>query len=403
MSGSLAPDALSLEDCTAVILTRSSWDELPRMRQQLARQLSRFCHVVYAESLIDWRVSRKSSTQQVDANLHRYQLRGRRVPPRLLRLVPSLNAMVQRSIVHEVVREARRHGGRAIILVNFNADLGSEARQDDVDLSVYVCNDDFGAIEANAIERRAVNRLEADTASSADLCLAVSVPLADRLRSWNPKTELFLPGHEFAVVDEKPVASTAGGQIRVGFMGYINDRLLFDWLHLLARQPDIRLDLIGPVETRSASFDSLVQNPSVQVLAPLTGDSLQNALRQYDVLVMPYDFSNGVNGLSVATAPNKLFAYLAVGKPVVISAMPAFIDFGPGVIYRSDSAQSFVDTIRRSHAEDSDEFREKRARIARENSWSVRGEQLRTLLNRMLAPERTRTPELPTAVHAGRG
>ena len=171
-------------------------------------------------------------------------------------------------------------------------------------------------------------------------------------------------------------------------MGFINDRLLFEWMQLVADQPEMRLDLIGPVERRSSMLESLLNSDRVIHRPALTGTALQRALEEYDVLVMPYATEGKYGMAKAATAPNKLFTYLAVEKPIVVSAMPHFVDFGPGIIYRARTAREFVEAIRRSRDEDCDELRHRRAAIARDNTWDIRGDQLRELIERMLSTPR---------------
>ena len=85
-----------------------------------------------------------------------------------------------------------------------------------------------------------------------------------------------------------------------------------------------------------------------------------------------------------STAPNKLYTYLAAGKPIVSSDLPALISMDEGLLYRVTSAEGFIAAIRRAFAEDSDVLREKRLAIARENTWDSRGDELRAILENEL-------------------
>jgi glycosyltransferase involved in cell wall biosynthesis len=383
------PASRTIEDCTAVILTQSKWDELPRIRHQVAYQLSRFCPVIFAETPVDWRIRQRFSEERITSNLVRYSLSNKRIPRTLLRRVEPINQFVQKAFMREVLSQVRAGARGSVVLINFNYDLGRVAADARLALSVYFCNDDFAMLQPNRRSRQAVARQEHLTSSSADLCLAVSVPIVKKLQCWNPNTHLYLPGHAFSVGPQQMTGHRhLNGLTRVGFMGFINDRLLFEWLQLVADQPDMRLDLIGPVERTSSRLESLLNSSRVTHRPALTGPALQRALEEYDVLVMPYDPTEGEYGMAAVTAPNKLFAYLAVGKPIVISAMPHFIDFGPGIIYQARTAREFVEVIRRSSEEDCDELRQKRTAIAQDNTWDIRGDQLREHLDRMLREPR---------------
>ena len=97
---------------------------------------------------------------------------------------------------------------------------------------------------------------------------------------------------------------------------------------------------------------------------------------------MPYDIS--FRGPITTTAPNKFFQYLAVGKPVVISDMPNFIDMPYGVICRAKTAEGFVKKIRQAYEEDSNELINMRLKIAQENTWNKRGDMLYVIIQKGL-------------------
>jgi hypothetical protein len=77
---------------------------------------------------------------------------------------------------------------------------------------------------------------------------------------------------------------------------------------------------------------------------------------------------------------SKLYQYIASGKPIVMSQLPNFIELPYGVVYTADSADDFVCKIRNASEEDCDEYCEIRFKIASENTWKMRGEQLHTFL-----------------------
>jgi glycosyltransferase involved in cell wall biosynthesis len=102
-------------------------------------------------------------------------------------------------------------------------------------------------------------------------------------------------------------------------------------------------------------------------------------MMNHDVLIMPYDL--GRKGVRAATAPNKLFQYIACGKPIVISDMPAFLKLPDGFVYRASDAAQFVNAVHQAFAEDSDEMTRARLKFAAENTWDTRGDRLRDLLD----------------------
>jgi glycosyltransferase involved in cell wall biosynthesis len=105
---------------------------------------------------------------------------------------------------------------------------------------------------------------------------------------------------------------------------------------------------------------------------------LQSRLREADVFVMPYDASN--EATRAITAPNKLFQYLACGRPVVCSALPRLIELPPGFMYTATDSAAFVAAVRRAFDEDSAERTRARLEYAATNSWTARGDQLQQML-----------------------
>jgi glycosyltransferase involved in cell wall biosynthesis len=110
----------------------------------------------------------------------------------------------------------------------------------------------------------------------------------------------------------------------------------------------------------------------------LVGKALQVKLQEADVFVMPYDIRQPP--VSAITAPNKLFQYLACGRPVVCSNLPSLIELPEKFIYRAADAKQFVAAVERAFAEDDSAAALDRLEYASRNTWALRGEALRDLL-----------------------
>lgn len=370
---------------TAVLVTRTVWTEIPRLRHQIARALAGHYRVLFVETPTDWRGTGPTVVEPVEPHVVRCRLSSRGNVPRPARLhLPGVNAMVQRFYMKEI-RDCldRAGGGGDVVLLNFNHDATRIMASPVFSARLYICNDDWPAKAPGALARLAVGRQEARVARTADCCLAVSYPLVARLERFNPRTRLFLPGHDFPAAPPER-HERRDGRIRATFMGNVNRRVDGEWLSFAARQPDLEVHSIGTVELPDQEAAAL-RDAGVRFHEPRYGDALRRLLQAADVLVIPYRLLDDV--LAV-TASNKLFSYIAAGKPVVISDMPHFIDFGPGIIYRASSASDFVARIRAASAEDSDELRVRRGAIAREYGWDQRGQELRRILAELVA-ERT--------------
>lgn len=366
---------------TVVLITRSRWREAPRIRHQVARHLSRFYPVIFVETPLTWKNRHDTSMEKVEPNIYRCALSNRStLPVKIQHYFPFVHGLMERHLMRELERVLKPWNPRPLILLNFNYDAMAVMRSELFALKVYFCNDDFPAAVSNALSRAIVAYREKKVAANADLCLAVHYPLVDRLLKVNPETKLFLPGH-----DSKPYSGHPDGadnpQIKVAFMGYIDSRLEFGWLMHILRQPDMELHLIGPVE-ESQETKYLMGTEGLFYHEPRYGDALQAFLQKMDVLVIPYRTT--MKNVLAVTASNKLFSYIAAGKPVVISDMPHYLDLGAGIIYRADSPDAFAVQIRTAYREDCEHFRKARFEIAETYSWKKRGVELKEIIERSL-------------------
>jgi glycosyltransferase involved in cell wall biosynthesis len=102
-----------------------------------------------------------------------------------------------------------------------------------------------------------------------------------------------------------------------------------------------------------------------------------------DVFVMPYDVSQPA--VRAITAPNKLFQYLACGRPVVCSNLPSLLQLPDTFIYVAADAGQFVSAVRAAFAEDTVALATSRLDFAADNTWTARGDQLHRLIEQTSA------------------
>ena len=119
-------------------------------------------------------------------------------------------------------------------------------------------------------------------------------------------------------------------------MGAINKNLEFDWIEYAAKRNDFEIHLIGPIER--VNIENLKRHISLYVHFPLYDNDLKLYLETMAIFIILYNVRQ--KNVKAVTVPNKLFKYLAVGKPVVISDMSNFIKFTDGIIYRANSKEN---------------------------------------------------------------
>jgi len=392
----------------AVVAAATRWEEPPRIRHQVTRQLMRWCNVLFVEFFPDPRHRDRFGFRRHDPRMIA-DMADPHVswPIRLYANDPVSHGVVNRRFVADIMAAvaAVRPPGPPL-LFNFVYDFHEIMRRTEFAYKAYICYDEFPKMQRRAsrpnrlkwlYQSRLFQRYENQVARGADRCFASHQPLVDKLRPFNHRTDLLLHAHEF----EAPPAQShldAHGRTRVAYMGHITYNLMLPWLDAVLAQPDMELYLIGPV--LRFDLERYAAHLGFTHVPPLTGQPLLDKMAEMDVLVMPYD--PAIPECHVQTASNKFFQYVAAGRPVVISDMPHYIAMPAGVIYRARTAEEFVETIRRAHAEDCDEFRRLRARIAAENTWDKRGDQLFDTIRRDMG-ERfplTRESERETTNHA---
>jgi glycosyltransferase involved in cell wall biosynthesis len=362
-----------------VVTSVTRWDEPPRIRHQVARQLLRFYNVLYVELPLHTAPG-QPALEQIADDLIIFRPPGYgRLRVRLRSHVPWVKRRLNAQLTRCIEEQVRSMGGTVAALVNFQFDFPQIMSSAVFPARIYLCNDDFHG-DARWWARAANRRAEDDVIRAASASLAVSLPLLDRLRRLSDSASLFMPGHEFGAADEASMYASFQNRsrpIRVAYMGYLNERMRTDWLGEMLQDPRFRLSLTGPVEHPS-HWRSLLSHAHVDHVDTLVGERLQARLQEADVFVMPYDVRQPA--VRAITAPNKLFQYLACGRPVVCSNLPGLIQTPEKFVYVAPDAQQFVQAVGRAFEEDDETLTRARLRFADENRWSVRGDGLRRLI-----------------------
>lgn len=360
-----------------VVVSRTVWNEAPRIRHQISQALSSYGKVLFVELPRCPYHRDRYAIDKVQKGLYRLRFMEKNYPGTAFwgKKVFLFNCPFERHILKSVKGVLDRKNCKFPTLINFNFDYYNFASDGYFKKTVYVCNDDFVNNGRSSITKWIRETMERQVAIKSDICLAVSTSLARRLKEWNHRTKLFLPGHSVRIAPEKSIGDDKrGNTIKVAFAGYINERLIDSWLVAIARQKDMELHLIGPLQSPPPRTADLVESGVIIHHQPLFDDDLHVMMVSMDVLIIPYDVRDRM--VQAITASNKLFTYIALGKPVVISNMPNYIDFGEGVIYKASNSKGFVSAIKKAHQQDSENFRLKRLRIAQAHHWNNQSRKL---------------------------
>ncbi|HSE65297.1 MAG TPA: glycosyltransferase [Thermoanaerobaculia bacterium] len=234
---------------------------------------------------------------------------------------------------------------------------------------VYDCLDEHAAFPAN----RPAALLEAEEAivKSADLVLATSEPILERLRRSRPDARLLPNAADVGAFGPLADPAPEGGRLTVGYAGAVDDWFDFELLAAAARlRPNWRFEVVGGVEGRRPSPARFPENV---VFAGERPYSEMPAIRaKFDVEIIPFRLSP----LTHATDPVKLYEALAAGRGVVATPMRALAPRADRDLVRfAETPDELVRQAASAAAAGPAEI-ERRRSFARENSWDARAIEL---------------------------
>lgn len=183
---------------------------------------------------------------------------------------------------------------------------------------VYYCVDDLS--EWPGLDKTSLERMERALVEKVDEIVVVSERLKERMAGFGRSTFLLTHGVDLdhwrsPVPDVSPIDHAKSP--RVVFWGVVDLRLNVSWIEALAsRMSAGEILLIGP---RNNPDPRLAEIPRVRLLDPVPYETLPGVARAASVLVMPYADLAATRAMQ----PLKLKEYLATGKPVVVSDLPA--------------------------------------------------------------------------------
>jgi glycosyltransferase involved in cell wall biosynthesis len=389
---------LAMEARHIVIVSSIDWDFVWQGHQEIAQRFAMSGNnVLYVENLGVRRPGASDVTRVIRRLMGaRAQLIGhgaKEIRPGLSVLSPLvmppfggiLSAYAnKRLFVPRLARSIRRLAGEPFTLISFlPTDVVGElvtVLSSSIECLVYYCIADFEELVAPR-NRRRLRQSENQLVSRSDLIFAQGPDLAQKVAPLHGETHVFPFG---VAIDSFRVDAPREDLSRlldgvphpiVGYVGGIHRHLDFDMISEAIRQtPDWSWVFVGPEQINSTALSG---QPNVYRLGQQAHGGLSSLIQRFDACIVPY----ALNPYTESVFPTKVNEYLAMGRPVVSTALPSLVRFNEAhdVLYlcRPD-ANEFVGTIRMALEQDDERLRARRSDVAQLHDW-------REQVNRMAA------------------
>ena len=254
----------------------------------------------------------------------------------------------------------------------------------DAEVRVFYASDDFQAgAELMGRPSDRIRQLDEELASQADTIVAISPAIADSYRGRGYDPIVVPNGVEtsaFATVDDAPLPDDVRLSAPIaGYVGHISDRMDLGLLEAIA-ESGMSLLLVGPRQItfgEDVRLSRLLGRSNVQWVGSKSFDELPSYLRIIDVGLLPYTNSD----FNRASFPLKTLEYLAAGRPVVATNLPAIEWLDTDLITVAEEPTEFARrTAEQAATLRSPDLVAQRRTFAAKHSWSKRVDQLAEVL-----------------------
>jgi teichuronic acid biosynthesis glycosyltransferase TuaH len=362
----------------ALVVAGTSWDGIWMSERHVAMNLADRLPVLW----VDPPVSVLSPIRNGAPAAGPYGHRLRPAAPNVLRLTPMTVPGVSRPVLRDIgAAQARRAVRRAVartgarVRCTIVAGLADMLDVVPAQRRIFYGTDDFTAgAELLGMDVAWLRRAELRQVRRADTVIVTSPVLARRWTSERPDVVMIPNGCDvahFAGTDE--AALPADVQLPrpvAGFVGHMSERIDVAMLEAVA-EAGVSLLLVGPRQPtfEISKLDALLARPNVQWVGPKPFAELPSYLRAMDVGLTPYARSD----FNLASFPLKTLEYLAAGRPVVASDLPAHRWLDTAFVQIASTPAAFAARTREvlSVPADPEDAAARRA-FAAQHSWAAR-------------------------------
>ncbi len=370
------------------------WSDMWRNRHQILSRLARTNTVLWVEPRLSLKKTREHwrdgslswlpHVEHIRDGLHVYH------NPALL---PSTGPQALRRVSNKLYHSALQYTLRRLhmdhpILWLYLPEMAAIIGEYEERLVVYHCIDEYtsyaGIPQSYIPTMRGWERL---MLSGADVVLTTAPALFESKSPINGKVYLVpnavdYDGFQRTLASaDAPAAMTALPKPVIGYVGAINDKLDYALLASIATaRPDWSLAMVGPATVTTqediAGLATLRRQPNVHFLGQVAVSDVPRYMAACQVCLLPYKVNERTRNISSL----KMYEYLACGKPIVATDVPAAHEVRD--VVRIAGASAFVAAIEESLTGPA--AAEQRRQVAAANTWDQRVEAISAVLEENL-------------------
>lgn len=230
---------------------------------------------------------------------------------------------------------------------------------------IYDCVDRHSAYPGH-INPQVVDKMEADLAAKSLQVFCTAEGLYETLIKYNQNTLLIANGANYELFAKAQGNYQDPGERPVfGFVGMLQDCIEYDYMAALAQAfPKGQILLIGR-SLPGVDLSPLAAYENIKFLGLMPQEKLPEVMKTFHVCLNLFKD----NELSAHVSPLKFYEYLATGKPIVSTAVPAQVRDFEDVIFIAENREDFVVKCKEALKIEAPERIARRIEYAKEASW----------------------------------